>query len=1083
MKKLYSLILFMCLAIGSAWADNGFELLGIKPNVANGSTGTWPASSLVTGATGTITYTPSEKTLVFDNVNIPAGHDKKVVYNKSVNGMKILFVGTCDLYSKNKIIQYDTNTTLNGALSTRVRMHSMWDEETIFTNNSSAGIWNKLEITDFMYLELWSLDDYCISFRYGDLKITDSHIVMEGDKGTLHSDNIDGSYGGRVYLSDCFYGGNYDFIRTGGSWDAATQTGESSYEKVKKCEIIRGSAYSGVRLNGLPVLASDSRWKASAKTLTLSANVSASSNFTYPAAITVEKPGITIDGGGNQAYGKRYGITFWADNTTIRNITLNGNSYGTYTNDTYNNITIGDNVVIYGVSYAIYGGRITFNPSAGKSVMLMPVPGLAETTYGTLFRQQAIIANSIKLNDCSIYPEGLTVSGTTIASGGTPYNAMITIKGLEKYDLYINGTQVNEKNKDNLTSLLGSNATGTLKYNPSTKTLTMNNLKAAPSTSVTNGTLISSNYGYQTIAVEGENEITANSKSSYTLFYGGKISITKGSTSTSKLTLKGNPKYSFFRATGTPTIENVTLIINGECSDGGIVNTVANASGNINNATVSIKCGSKPLGGMWATSGVYGNLQRSDGPAITINPSTKELVYFYDNATSPSSDVVTEAINIYPTGTYTMTVSGSKPQSYTSANGVCYDEFSNRLYLRNASVNGKITFSRSDYESNMWSPTIYTIGNCSVTNSDIPFGASVHGLTFTGPGTLNLTNAGTKEAAARFTGCSGDVVVKNTTLKMNAAAGMICTHSDYTSYLRVINSTIEAHGTSGYYMLNGFTSLVTSGCKLYIPQNGYYYNTDNYHGNLRNADGTVASDMLISPNAPATLALDTKDQNGEAVNNSKGQYKTVSIKNLRLNAGGYWRTICLPFDLKLSGSVLKDCEVRELSSMTKRNDKTTVLDFTKRVTSMKHDTPYLIRNIGSTDIVNPNFGAVRMEGDAQYVQDGVAIDGKMVFQGDYDWWTWDYDYLYALEDDPVLVRKSPYTRDAFSCMFLLNPNLSEFYVIYTGTEDNLIDGIGTVHSSESIVHSSWFDLGGRKFDSKPEQPGIYIQNGKKVAIK
>ena len=873
MKKFYSLILFMCLAIGNAWAGSGLYIFGEEVNVS--TSWTRNASSFVSGATGTISYIYDTGTIKFNNVKITTvSHGKKVVYNKSQTQLDIIFEGECIFFSTDNIIKYDVWTILDGSASTKVEMHVRDnaigdDKETIYSNQSDVSA--KLEINNFPYLRLTSLGDYCISHKKGGVNIKDSHILMESTKGTIHSNFYNWTHDW-VHLENCHYAGNYVYDDSGDSYDVITRTSGTGTEKVKKAIILRDSEYTGVRLNGEAVLTSDSRWNASTKTLTLNADVNASSNFTYKGAITIQKRDITIDGGGYTCTGKQYGMYVYNQQTTVKNITLSGPYSGLWS--WAGDVTVGDNVAFNAIDYGIYNyfGSTTFSPSSGKGVTLAPYQGISETTYGTLFRNKTIRTNYLTLKDCDIYPQGLVFSDTTIVSGTTPYKGIVNIKGWEKYDLYVNGTQVNEKNKDNLTSLLGSNATGTLKYNPSTNILTMNNLKAAPAYNP---------YGYThliagkslTIVVEGENEITASMTNFCTIVSTG-LTITKGSTSTSKLTLKGTPVQGFFISTSSPVIIDVTLAIEGNGNEIGIYND--NGIGFINNATISIK-NAVPLYGMWATSGVYGNLQRSDGPAITINPSTKQLVYFYDNATSPSTDVVTEAINIYPTGTYSVKVNGNTPQSYTEQNGVCYDEFSNRLYLRNTSVNGKITFSRSDYESNMWSPTIYTIGDCSVTNSDIPFAASVHGLTFTGPGTLNLTNAGTKEAAARFTGCSGDVVVKNTTLKTNAAAGLICTHSDYTSYLRVINSTLEAHGTSGYYIMAGFTSLVTSGCILYIPQNGYYYNTDNYHGNLRKADGTVASDMIILLEAPqGDLNVDGKVDIADA----------VTVLNI-MAAGGY----------------------------------------------------------------------------------------------------------------------------------------------------------------------------------------------------
>lgn len=1091
MKRFYSFIMFMCLAIGGAWAETGLYILNKEVPVT--SSWSYHASYFNSDATGTISYNSNTGALTFNNVKINETGDKIVIYNKYHDELDIFFKGECELTSKNKIIKYDVETTLDGSASTKVRLLSLWDEEAIYSNQGNTDAPAPLHINNFPDLTLWSLDDYCISHKKGAVYFNNSHVTMEGAKGTLHTNFYSGAWYSLVILEDCYFGGDFVWEYTGDSYDFMTYTSETKKEKVKKAVILRSSEYTGVRLDGIPVLTSDNRWNTSQKKLTLNANVSGTS-YTYPAGITVEKPGVTIDGGGKTASGRKYGLeqtckASSSELTTIRNIGLTGNYSGIYTSkngDTYkySYLRIEDNVTLSATDYAICGGTVTFAPSSGKTVTLMPLQ-TSSWTYTWFRSQKAVLANRLTLSECNIInPAGGTAKDSTIYSGTTPWRQQVIIKGWEKYGLSINGTQVHENNKDNLTSLLGSSATGTLKYNPSTKCLTMNNLKASPSSSITKGTLIYfSDASTMTIAVEGENVITANTNSSYTIQGVGYVNIQKGSTSTGKLTLKGNPKWGFIRA-NSPTIRGgVNIAIDGQTQDGAILNTAANICGNIESSTVTIKSGTTPLSGPWNTYGVYGVLARTDGPAIFINPQSQKLVYFYDNATSPSTTVVTEDINIYPTGTYIVHVNGSKPQKYTEQYGVCFDEFSRRLFLRNISFNGKINISSI-------APTIYTIGSCNVINSGCPLTVSGNNLTFTGTSTgqLTLTSTGSGYAAADITGYSDGVIVKNTTLNLNGTKyGMYYKNMSTASYpqmayLRVIKSKLEAHCTSGNFALCGFSYLTPSECTLYIPQKANYV-TAGYDGYLYTPDAIPASDLLISTEAPASLALDTKSANYNVINSTQGKYRTVSIKNLRLKAGGYWSTICLPFDVKLPYSALKDCDVRELSGLTKRNDYTTVLDFTQRVAEIKHDVPYLIKNLGSTDIVNPVFGAVMMNGNEQDVQYGVTYNGNVVFAGTY--WHEMNNYnndLYVLENDPVLVHENNFTMDAFSALFFLNPNASSFYVIYTGTENDLIDGIGEIKDEESAMKNEVYDLSGRRVN-KPAQPGLYIVNGKKIAIK
>jgi len=64
-------------------------------------------------------------------------------------------------------------------------------------------------------------------------------------------------------------------------------------------------------------------------------------------------------------------------------------------------------------------------------------------------------------------------------------------------------------------------------------------------------------------------------------------------------------------------------------------------------------------------------------------------------------------------------------------------------------------------------------------------------------------------------------------------------------------------------------------------------------------------------------------------------------------------------------------------------------------------------------------------------------------------------------------------------------NISPWNVWFSTITEDSADGIETIeHSPLNIDHSGgWFDLSGRKLSGKPAQPGLYIQNGRKVVIK
>ncbi|MBO7137440.1 MAG: hypothetical protein J6V92_03120, partial [Bacteroidaceae bacterium] len=282
-------------------------------------------------------------------------------------------------------------------------------------------------------------------------------------------------------------------------------------------------------------------------------------------------------------------------------------------------------------------------------------------------------------------------------------------------------------------------------------------------------------------------------------------------------------------------------------------------------------------------------------------------------------------------------------------------------------------------------------------------------------------------------------------------------------------------------VLYGFSMLAPSDCVLYIPQNGTYYNAAST-GFLLNADNTPASDMLILPDE---IALDAHSDNDSFIFSNYGKEGIVTIKNLTIKGDGSWRTICLPFNVKRIGSVLQNCDIREYSStLSRQQGDVEILDFTTSVLEMKANVPYIIRNMSGTDIVNPNFGFVKLEGSKQSVYMGISLGGSTsrYFAGSYA--QRKETGVHVLEEGSMeLSRKSSYTADAFEAIFSFWYKDTDFKVIYTGSsEDDLIDGV-SLTPAIAEGEGDWYSLDGSKLSGKPTKAGIYIKNGKKVVIK
>ena len=239
------------------------------------------------------------------------------------------------------------------------------------------------------------------------------------------------------------------------------------------------------------------------------------------------------------------------------------------------------------------------------------------------------------------------------------------------------------------------------------------------------------------------------------------------------------------------------------------------------------------------------------------------------------------------------------------------------------------------------------------------------------------------------------------------------------------------------------------------------------------------------------VSLSDNGDNTDVLTTYNRETCDVVLTGRSLTKDGNWNTLCLPFsmdDAQIAASDLAGATIKELNATTSNLDGEGVLtlNFTT-ATSIVAGKPYIIKWDGSTGSVsNPVFTGVTI---SSLAPTGVtSTDGTVTFIGTYS---------------PTLLPKNETTNlymGANSTLYY--PNVDNFYIrsfraYFRLTSGILVkgfvmnfdedpDAIGSVHSSESIVHSeadAWFDLNGRKLAGKPTQPGIYLNNGRKQVIK
>ena len=241
------------------------------------------------------------------------------------------------------------------------------------------------------------------------------------------------------------------------------------------------------------------------------------------------------------------------------------------------------------------------------------------------------------------------------------------------------------------------------------------------------------------------------------------------------------------------------------------------------------------------------------------------------------------------------------------------------------------------------------------------------------------------------------------------------------------------------------------------------------------------------------LSLSDNKKNNTAVNNNDGVTTDVILDGRTLYKDGGWNTICLPFNVMLSGSVLDGADVRRLSS-TEFSNGTLTLNFTdeNEVTELKAGKPYIIRWASGENLVSPVFTSVTIRNatnntSTTYV-DFIGTTSPFDFTAN------DNTKLFVGSENKLYYPNADMTLGACRAYFQLNNGLTAADV--SGARMSFEEGNDEVTSLNltpalSQGEGAWYTLDGRKVANgqKPSQrhtlteriaKGLYIHHGKKV---
>jgi len=245
------------------------------------------------------------------------------------------------------------------------------------------------------------------------------------------------------------------------------------------------------------------------------------------------------------------------------------------------------------------------------------------------------------------------------------------------------------------------------------------------------------------------------------------------------------------------------------------------------------------------------------------------------------------------------------------------------------------------------------------------------------------------------------------------------------------------------------------------------------------------------------VRLSDNNDNSAILTSYHAKTSTVELSGRTLYKDGAWNTLCLPFDLTLSGSVLDGgdvtAKVLDSSGTSLDGEGLLTLSFTDAPSTILAGTPFIIKwnNTGS-HLTNVRFSGVTLYNTApKPVKFSNAFGDDGQFVGTYSPFGIDagnIDKIVLLSDANTLgYSKNPRTLRSCRAHFIIPTPPSgiramvDFDIDFNRGEST---GVAALNDNGEMIHDNdgWYTLTGEKLDGKPTRRGIYLHNGRKEAV-
>ncbi|MCR4810002.1 MAG: hypothetical protein K5896_09100 [Prevotella sp.] len=244
------------------------------------------------------------------------------------------------------------------------------------------------------------------------------------------------------------------------------------------------------------------------------------------------------------------------------------------------------------------------------------------------------------------------------------------------------------------------------------------------------------------------------------------------------------------------------------------------------------------------------------------------------------------------------------------------------------------------------------------------------------------------------------------------------------------------------------------------------------------------------------------------------QLIAVALQGRTLYKDGAWNTLCLPFDvtaaqmeeathplqganymvLDTTGKYTDDDELDDTNGTNQTGlvGSTLYLYFkTPEADSegvvIPAGTPFIVKweGDGTNNLVNPVFSGVTISATGPTTV--VSTDEKVSFKGNYNPVSVEASesILFMGGDNTLYYPHAARTINAFRAWFDLGSNKAREFRLSFGKEGEAssINEELRMKNEEFATAAGWYTLDGRKLDGKPAKKGLFIYNGRKVAIK